>query len=274
MIRKRGLALLYYCCASVISILILIPFFWMISTSLKETGALLIVPVQWIPEHISFEGYKKVFTLFPFARALFNSSFIAVVSTAVTLLSSLMAAYAFSKLEFRGRETYFKLYLATMMVPQQVTIIPIFIVLKSMGLVNTYTGVILPLIFNAFAVFMFRQHMKTISNDYIDSAVIDGASHPRIFKDIILPLSAPIIAMMVILTFMGSWNDFLWPLVILNDKSKMTLPLALNQLNGQYYGRYNMLMAGSLMSMIPILVIYAFAQKYFKAGLQVGGIKG
>lgn len=275
MIRKRSLrALLFYIFATGVAVLILIPFFWMVSTSLKEKTAILIIPVQWIPDPVSTEGYTKVFTLFPFDKAVLNSAFVSVAITAVTILSSLMAAYAFSKIDFKGREVLFKFYLATMMVPGQVTIIPVFLVLKSMGLVNTFTGLILPSVFNAFAVFMFRQHLKTISNDYMDSAVIDGASHITIFAKIILPLSSPIIATLVVLTFMGAWNDFFWPLVILNDKDKMTLPLALNQLNGQYSSQYNTLMAGSLISMLPIILVYILAQKYFRTGLQLGGIKG
>lgn len=265
---------LFYFFASILSLFILIPFFWMISTSLKEKGALLTVPVQWIPEKISFQAYRKIFELFPFARALFNSTFIAVAVTFITVLSATMAAYVFAKITFRGRERLFKLYLATMMVPGQVTIIPIFLVLNSLGLINSFRGLILPSIFNAFAVFMLRQQIKTIPDDYIDAAVIDGASHFGIFKNVIIPLSSSIIATLTIITFMGSWNDYFWPLIVLNDRNKMTLPLALNQLNGQYSSQYNVIMAGSLISMLPIIIVYAFAQNYFKSGLQLGGIKG
>ncbi len=265
--------LAFYFLASVIAVFILLPFFWMISTSLKDKGALMIVPVQWIPEVISFEAYKQVFTLFPFERAFFNSAFVSVSITCITVLSASMAAYAFSYIDFKFNEGLFKIYLATMMVPAQVTIIPMFIVLKQLDLINTFRGLIAPSIFNAFATFMLRQQMKTIAKDYIDAAVIDGASHFRIFRSVILPLSSSIVATLGAITFMGAWNDYFWPLVILNDKSKMTLPLALNQLNGQYSSRYNILMAGSLISMIPIILIYCFAQSYFKTGLQLGGIK-
>jgi multiple sugar transport system permease protein len=155
-----------------------------------------------------------------------------------------------------------------------VTIIPLFIILNQFGLINSYAGLLAPTIFNAFAIFMLRQQMKSVSNDYIDAGIIDGASHFRIFSTVILPLISPIVATLVVITFMGAWNDFFWPLVILTDTKKMTLSLALNKINGQYPSFYNILMAGSLLSMLPILVIYASAQKYFKSGLQIGGIKG
>ncbi len=264
----------FYLFASLLAFFILIPFFWMISTSLKSYGALMSIPIRWIPETISFKSYAKVFVIFPFARAIFNSAFVSVLSTVITILSASMAAYVFAKIRFKGRERLFLVVLATMMIPSQVTVIPIFLVLKKLGLINTFTGLIAPTIFNAFAIFMLRQHMKDIPDDFIDAAVIDGASYFRIFRSVILPLSMPIITILGVITFMGAWNDYFWPLVILYDKAKMTLSLALSQLNGQHTDMYNILMAGSLLSMIPIIVIYIFAQKYFMSGLQLGGIKG
>ncbi|MEW5816342.1 MAG: carbohydrate ABC transporter permease, partial [Spirochaetota bacterium] len=151
---------------------------------------------------------------------------------------------------------------------------PIFLVLKNLKLVNTFAGLIAPTIFNAFAIFMLRQQMKTISDDFIAAAVIDGASYFRIFLSVVLPLSVPIIATLGVINFMNVWNDYYWPLIILYDKAKMTLTLALSQLNGQYESKYHILMAGSLLSMVPIIMIYIFAQKYFTTGLQLGGIKG
>jgi multiple sugar transport system permease protein len=265
--------LLFYVLASTLAIFALIPFFWMISTSLKSKGALISIPIQWFPEKISYEGYNKIFTLFPFAKAIFNSMFVSVASTLLILVSALMAAYVFAKIEFKGREVVFGLFLATMMVPGQVTTIPIFLVLKEFHLLNSFTGLLLPTIFNPFAVFMLRQYMRTIHNDFLDAAFMDGASQPRVFMRIIIPLSMPIIATLGVVTFMGAWNDYFWPLVVLSDKAKMTLPLALSSLNGQYGSEYNTLMAGSLISMLPIIVLYMFAQGFFKSGLQMGGVK-
>jgi multiple sugar transport system permease protein len=275
MMRKRTASvILFYICATVVAALIMVPFFWMVSTSLKERGALLVVPVQWIPKKVSFAGYAKLFTLFPFGRAVFNSALLSVSITVITLLSAAMAAFAFSKIEFKAREGIFKAFLLTMMIPGQVTMIPLFIVMNKLTLVNTYQGLILPCIFNSFAVFMLRQQMLTIPNDYLDAAVMDGASNWYIFRRIVVPLSSSILATLGVLTFMGTWNDYFWPLIMISDKNKMTLPVALSQLNGQYSSEYNVLMAGALLSMLPIIALYLAAQKYFKAGLQLGGLKG
>lgn len=263
----------FYFFSTVLALFSLIPFFWMISTSLKTQGALLVIPIEWIPKKISFEAYTQLFDLFPFGRAIWNSTFVTVGTTLITLFSAMLAAYVFAKVEFKGREVVFAIFLATMMVPGQVTTIPVFLILKELYLLNTFTGLLIPSIFNPFAVFMLRQHMMTIHNDYMDAAFMDGASHFRIFWKIVVPLSIPIIVTLAVLTIMGTWGDFFWPLVILQDKEKMTLTLALSQLNGQYHTRYNLLMAGSLISIVPIIVLYMFAQRYFKSGLQLGGLK-
>lgn len=277
MMHKKTLkAVLFYCIASIFGFFTLLPFFWMISTSFKESGALLIVPIQWIPEKFSIYSYEQLFVVIGkdlILRAVLNSTFVSVMITLITVLSASMAAYAFAKIDFKLKEKVFVLYLATMMIPGQVTSIPIYLVLRQIGLIDSFTGLIIPTIFNAFAVFLLRQNMSNIHNDFIDAAIIDGSSHIGVFKNVIIPLSAPILASLGVITFMGAWNDYYWPLIILNSKMNMTLPLALNLLNGQYNTRHNILMAGSLISMIPIMLIYLFAQKYFETGLQVGGLK-
>lgn len=266
--------ILFHSIAILIGLLIIVPFLWMLSTSLKEKGALLEIPIRWIPETVSVSGYRMIFEFFPFEKAAFNSVFLAVSVTTVTLLSAAMAAFAFSKIVFKGREGLFRIFLMTMMIPGQVTLIPMFIILQNLGLTNRFAGIILPTVFNAFAVFMLRQKMMTIPGDYMDAAKIDGANLFMVFFKIILPMTSATLATLGVITFMGSWNDYFWPLIILTDRDKMTLPLALTQLNGQYSSHYNGLMAGGLLSMIPIIIIYIFAQKYFSAGMQVGGIKG
>lgn len=185
-----------------------------------------------------------------------------------------MAAFAITKIKFPWAEGIFKFYLASMMIPTQVTLIPLFVIMNRMGLINTYPSVILPSLFRAFAVFMLVQQMRSIPNDFMEAARIDGAGIFRIYAKVIMPLTRSAIATLTVTTFMESWNDYLWPLLMLSDKNKMTLTLALNSLNGQYGTEYNLLMAGSLISMIPIIIIYACAQKYFKAGLMSGGVKG
>lgn len=276
MSRSRGAVrqALFYVTATAVAFFILLPFFWMVSTSLKQKGALMAIPIQWIPSEISFEGYKKLFAVIPFGRAAVNSILVSSTATLVTVASATLAAYAFSKLEFRGRDRLFYAYLATMMVPGQVTTIPVFVVLRYLGLLDTYAGVVIPTsLFNAFGIFMLRQYMSTIPNDFTEAAVIDGASHFTVFTRIVLPLSKPILATYGVITFMGAWNDYFWPLVVISDRNKMTLPVALSHLSGQYSSDYNTLMAGSLISILPIILVYLFAQKYFEAGLQVGGLK-
>lgn len=263
-----------YFIAIFIAVLVLMPFFWMISTSLKSSGAMMSIPIEWIPKEITFDSYKKILSIPNFLTSILNSFYLATTTTVVQIISASMAAFAFSKIKFKGREVLFKVYIATMMIPFQVIFIPLFIIMSSMKLTNNLSALLLLQFFNAFAIFMLRQQMMGISDDFIDAATIDGASQLRIFISIIIPLARGTIATLAVMTFMGSWNDYLFPLVMLSDRSKFTLPLILNSLSGQYSSQYNLLMAGSLISMIPIIILYMFMQKYFKAGLQVGGIKG
>ena len=263
-----------YLTAIFIGVIVIIPFLWMLSTSLKSKGALMQIPIEWIPENPSFDAYRTVFSRFPLFKAIGNSFLITVSYTVITILSSSMAAFAITKIRFPCADGLFKLYLASMMIPTQVTLIPLFVIMNKLGLINTYPSVILPGMFRAFAVFMLVQQMRAIPNDYMEAARIDGASIFRIYARVIMPLTKSAIATLTVTTFMESWNDYLWPLLMLSDKNKMTLTLALNSLNGQYGTEYNLLMAGSLISMLPIVIIYACAQKYFKAGLMSGGVKG
>lgn len=272
--KKRLGTVFFYGVAILLAVIALIPFLWMISTSFKSRGALMSIPIEWIPENPTWDAYIKVFSKFPFAKTIANSLFIAVSYTAITLLSSAMAAFAFAKLRFTGSRVIFGGYLATMMIPTQVTMIPLFVIMTKLGLKDTYASVIMPSIFRPFAIFLLVQQMRTIPEDLLAAARIDGAGVFQVFRKIALPLCIPSLATLSITTFMESWNDYLWPLLMLGDKDKMTLPIALSTLNGQYGTEYNVLMAGSLVSMVPIIVIYIIAQRQFKSGMMAGGIKG
>ena len=275
MTHKRRLSTAgYYIIGILIAVISLIPFAWMISTSLKARGALMSIPIEWIPKEPTLAAYEKVLTKFPFLKTVANSLFISVSYTIITLISASMAAFAFAKIRFPKADLLLKVFLATMMIPTQVTIIPLFVVMNKLGLINTYGSVLLPSIFRPFAVFLLVQQMRTIPNDYLDAASIDGASTFTVYRKVALPLCAPTLATLSITTFMESWNDYLWPLLMLTDKSKMTLPIALSTLNGAYATEYNVLMAGSLISMVPIILIYILAQKYLENGMMAGGIKG
>ncbi len=272
--KKRLGTVFFYGVAILLAVIALIPFLWMISTSFKSRGALMSIPIEWIPENPTWDAYIKVFSKFPFAKTIANSLFISVSYTAITLLSSAMAAFAFARLRFTGSRVIFGGYLATMMIPTQVIMIPLFVIMTKLGLKDSYASVIMPSIFRPFAIFLLVQQMRTIPEDLLAAARIDGAGVFQVFRKIALPLCIPSLATLSITTFMESWNDYLWPLLMLGDKDKMTLPIALSTLNGQYGTEYNVLMAGSLVSMVPIIVIYIIAQRQFKSGMMAGGIKG
>lgn len=272
--KKRLTTTGYYAVSIIIAVMSIFPFLWMISTSLKSQGAIMSIPIQWIPKDPSADAYVQVFTQFDFLRVVGNSLFISVSYTLITLASSAMAAFAFAKLRFGGNDLLLKLYLATMMIPTQVTMIPLFVIMNKLSLINSFGSVILPSIFKPFAVFMLVQQMRAIPEDYLDAGRIDGASIFQIFRRIALPMCLPTLATLAVTTFMESWNDYLWPLLMLTEREKMTLPIALATLQGTYNPQYNVLMAGSLVSMAPIIIIYIAAQRNFKGGMMAGGIKG
>ncbi len=273
--RKGSVSkVVYYVVMIALSFFMVLPLFWMITTSLKDSGALTAIPIEWIPKKVTLDSFRKLFEIFPFGKAFLNSVIVSVSITIVNVFSACMAAYVFAKIPFKGRELLFGIFLITMMIPGSVTLIPNYLILRSFHLLNSYLGLVLPSFFNIFGIFMLRQSMRQIPDDFIDAAVIDGASQWRIFFNVIIPLSRPMIATLFVITFMGAWNDYLWPLIVLTDKNKMTLPVALSMLNGQYSTEYNLLMAGALISIVPIIIVYAFAQRYFEEGLTAGGLKG
>lgn len=251
----------------------LIPFLWMISTSLKSSQVLMSLPIEWIPKKVSFESYIKVLTKLPFLKSTLNSVIVTLSSTVLTLSSSSLAAFIFAKYDFKYKNILFILFLTSMMIPIQVTGIPIFIILTKLGLNNSFAGVIFPSVYNVFAIFLLRQYMKNISNEFIEAAYMDGANIFQVYFKIIIPMSIVPLTTLFVINFMSYWNDYFWPLIILTDPNKVTLPVLLSKLNAQYGTEYNTLMAGSLISMTPILIVYIFAQKYFIRGIQEGGIK-
>lgn len=265
---------LYYVFATAIAIVVCIPFFWMLVTSIKGRGALMLLPVEWIPKEPTLDSYRKLFTIPNFGTSALNSFFIAVTCTVMRLLCASMASFALTKIRFKGRGLLFGLYITALMIPTQITFIPLFAVMTKLNLINSLNSFILLQLFNAFAIFMLRQKMLTIHDAFIEAAVIDGAGMWRVFRQIILPLCSGTLATLAILAFMDLWNDYLLPLVLLTEREKYTLPLILNSMQGQYGNQYNLIMAGSLVSIIPILIVYICAQKYFKEGLTVGGVKG
>jgi len=248
------------------------PFLWTLVTSISPGAGLGVTP-SLIPENPSFEAYGRLFSELPFLRIVGNSLLLAVITTLVQLVTSTTAAYAFSRLPFRGRGVIFAVYLATMMIPLQVLIVPLFVELKTFGLLNTYLGALLPTFASAFGIFLVRQAINQVPRELDEAATLDGAGHFRIFSTIVLPNIKPALATLTVFAFMGSWNSFLWPLVVLRKPELQTLPIALAGLQGQYTTEWDIIMAGSVVSILPMLAIYIFAQKYVIQGVAASGIK-
>ena len=256
------------------SILMLLPFFWMVSTSLKPLFEVLTLEIQWWPTHPVWDNYLQVWTVLPFGRYFLNSLFVAVVVTAVVLITSSLAGYAFARFEFRGRNLLFLLYLGALMVPGEVTIVPTFILMKYLGWIDTYQGLIVPQMFSVFGTFMMRQCFLSIPDDLENAAKIDGCGPFRIFFSIALPLVRPTLAALGIFSFLGTWNNFLWPLIITNKDALRTIPVGLVSFQGQFTTNWPILMAAAASALVPILIVYFLAQKHFIKGITASGMGG
>ena len=273
--RKMLRIALFYLMLLIIVLFTILPFLWMLSSSFKGSEAIRTIPIRWIPERPTLEGYQKVFHMqgFSFARSSLNSLLLAIACTIVAVGSAAMAAFVFAKLPFRGSNKLFGLYLATMMIPGTVTMVPNYIILRMLGLLDTYTGLILPSLANAFGVFLMRQSMMSVNDAYMESAYLDGASLYCIFLQIMLPMVMPTLSTMVLLSFMGSWNSYLWPLIVLTSTDKQTLQVVLGNMNGMYKNNEHVLMAGAVLTILPILVVYLISQRYVDQGISLGGLK-
>lgn len=251
------------------------PFVWMVLTSLKDDTDVARVPPGVLPDPPTLDNYRRVFDTFPFWRFALNSVIVSVASTALQLFLASTAAYAFARITFRGREVLFGLYLATMMIPLQVVIVPLFVEMRQLHLVNSYAGLVLPTLVSSFGVFLLRQAFLALPKDLDEAAAIDGAGHVRIFAQIALPLVAPAVATFAVFAFMASWNAFLWPLVITRgSQSHMTLPVGLSQLQGRFSTAWNVQMAGSVLSIVPIVAFYAITQRWVIRSVAFTGTTG
>lgn len=250
------------------------PFLWMVATAFTSAAQLDNVDAGLLPDPPTLEPYRVLGDTFPFWRFALNSLLIAVVSTVLQLFTSATAAYAFARLRFRGSNAIFVLYVATMMIPMQVILVPLFIEMRNLRLVDTYAGLILPTLVSSFGVFMLRQAFLALPKELDEAAFVDGAGHFRVFARVLLPLVTPALATFAVFAFMSSWNAFLWPLVIAQTEEHMTLPVGLSLLLGRYSPAWNVIMAGSALSALPILALYVFAQRYVVRGITHSGIKG
>jgi multiple sugar transport system permease protein len=256
------------------SVIMLLPFAWMLSTSLKTPKEIFAYPPIWIPSVLAWENYTRTVTIMPFGRFYLNSLVVAIAITVLQILIASLGAFAFARLRFWGRNGLFLLYLATLMIPFHVMLIPNFIMMRLLGWYDTYQALILPPAFSAFSTFLLRQYFLGLPLDLDEAARIDGASSLRIWWQIVMPLSGPVIAALAIFVFLNAWNDFLWPLVITNSLEMRTLPVGLTAFQGQFKVEWHLLMAGAVIAMVPVLTVYILAQKWFIEGITLSGLSG
>jgi multiple sugar transport system permease protein len=255
--------------------LMVAPFLWTISSSLKDMSQIFLVPPKWLPDPVTFQNYPNSLTAMPFGKAYFNSFYITGLVVFLNILTCSMAAYAFAKIRFYGSNVLFILFLATMMIPKQVTMVPLYLIMDKLGWIDTHLAIIVPAgLFNAFGVFLLRQFIRGIPNELEEAAVLDGANPLRIYWSVILPLIRPALAAFGIFSFMGIWNGFLEPLIYLSTPEKFTVPLLLNTFKGLYFTDWSLMMAGTTISIIPVLVVYIIAQKQIIEGIALTGSKG
>ncbi|HAA9772820.1 TPA_asm: carbohydrate ABC transporter permease [Listeria monocytogenes] len=270
--KSRGAQIAVITILTVGGFFMILPFIWMVLSSLKTDAEILKIPPTIWPETFTLDNFTKLFTEMDFAIYLKNTLIIVFFSFFGLFLNA-MAGYGFAKFKFKGKNKLFYLVLATMMIPGQVTMIPVYLLLNAAGLTNTMTGIVLPGLVGAFGIFLFRQFMSTISDDLLEAARLDGASEFYIFWRIVIPISRPVLAVQGILTFIAGWNSFLWPLIIANDEKFYTLSVGLQLLKGQYSSNYALQMAGATFMVIPIILIFMTFQKYILKGFNVSGMK-
>lgn len=267
-----------YAILIVVALSMVVPFMWMVTTSLKSPGTTFSYPPQILPNEFNFSQYQRLFDNLPFARYFINTVLVTLATVVGQLVVCSMAAYGFARLRFMGRDTIFVLYLMTMMIPFQITLIPLYLIITQLGWVNTYQGLIVPGISSAFGIFLLRQSFLNIPRDYQDAARIDGANEFTIFTRVFLPLNGPTLATLGVFAFMGTWTDLLWPLLIARSEQLRTLELGLAYFNARpnafVQPNWPLLMAGAVVVMVPVLIVYILAQRYFVQGISLSGVKG
>jgi multiple sugar transport system permease protein len=252
----------------------LAPLGWMLSASLMPLGQSNAFPPPWLPQTPTLANYRELFARVGVSRYLVNSLVVATGATALSLLFNLSAGYAFAKLSFAGRERVFRWLLAALLIPAQVAMLPLFLMLRAMGLVNSYGGVIVPALASAFGIFLVRQYARSIPDEILEAARLEGAGEAGIFVGIVLPLLKPIVVTLAIFTFLNIWNDFMWPLIVLTDSRLQTLPVALASLSREHVQDNELMMAGAVVTVLPPLLLFLGLQRYYIQGLLLGSVKG
>lgn len=250
------------------------PLVWMLSVSFMPTGAASTYPPPLLPAEPTLDNYRQLFAQRSAGRYMLNSAVIATIATLISLVFNTMAGYAFAKLKFPGRERIFRGLLGALVIPGQVAMIPLFALVKQLGLVSTYGGVVVPAMASIFGIFLVRQYALSMPDELLEAARIDGASEMRIFRSVVVPLLKPILVTLAILTFLATWNDFMWPLIVLTDQELYTLPVALAGLSREYVQDNELMMAGAVITVVPVLVLFLALQRYYIAGILAGSVKG
>lgn len=257
-----------------VAIVSLAPLAWMVSVSFMPAGEASGFPPPLLPSAATLENYHELFARTGIGRNFANSLFVSVAITVLSLLVNTMAGYAFAKLRFAGRDRIFQVLLAALVIPAQVAMLPLFLMMKQLGLVNSFGGVIVPALATVFGIFLVRQYARSIPDELLEAARIDGASELRIFFQIVLPMLKPVLVTLAIFTFMAAWNDFMWPLIVLTDQSHYTLPVALASLSREHIMDVEMMMAGAVVTVLPVLLLFLALQRYYIQGLLLGSVKG
>jgi len=257
-----------------LAVVTMAPLLWMLSVSFMAPGAASTLPPPLLPAAPTLENYREVFRHAGMLRALLNSLLLAVAVTAGSLVLNTMAGYAFAKLNFTGRDRIFKTLIGALLIPGQVAMMPLFLLLKQMGLVNTYGGVIVPALAGIFGIYLVRQYALSMPQDLLDAARVDGAGEFLIFARVVVPLLRPVLASLAIFTFLGCWNDFMWPLIVLTDEQRQTLPVALAGLSLEHVQDNELMMAGSVITVLPVLAVFLALQRHYIQGLLLGSVKG
>ncbi|NED15468.1 carbohydrate ABC transporter permease [Streptomyces sp. SID9124] len=263
-----------YLLLAVVAVAVLLPFIWMVISSLKDDRDVFTVPIQWVPEEFKWSNFTDIWTRVPFAAYLGNSFFLSVVITFLQVLTGSFAAYGFAKMRFPGRDLLFTGYIATIAVPWQAYMVPQYVIMQKLGLVNSYLSLILLQAFGAFGVFLMRQFYLTIPDEISEAARLDGLTEYGIWARIVLPLSKPALASLALLTFVTTWNDYMGPFIYLTDNRLWTVQLGLRAFIGQYDAESAMIMTGSVLSVLPILAVFLLGQRYFVRGIATTGVRG
>ncbi|HKO57221.1 MAG TPA: carbohydrate ABC transporter permease [Thermoanaerobaculia bacterium] len=256
------------------AVITLFPLFWMASASLMSSGEATTFPPHLVPHAATLDQYRQLFVRLSLGRAFLSSITIAAIVTVGSVLFSSMAGYAFAKLRFPGRQRLFGLLLVALVIPPQVGMLPLFLFMKQLGLVNTYWGVIIPSLATVFGIFLIRQFMLSVPQELLEAARLDGAGELRIYWSVVLPLARPILATLATFMFMSAWNDFMWPLIILSGQEHHTLPVAIANLAGEHVLDVELMMASSVVTVLPVLLLFIVLQRYYIAGIMAGSVKG